>query len=354
MIAGEDLGTCLVSGAAGFLGRHFLAALADRGVPAVALVSPRSDTADLPGDPRVVRADLAPPDAPPPALPAIQSVIHLAARVHRMRDRVADPLAAFRAVNVDGTLRLSRAAAEAGARRFLLMSSVKAMGEERQGAFDESQPCRPASPYGVSKLEAERAIFDFAERRGIHAVALRLPMVYGPGNKGNMLRLLEAASRGRKLPLGRVRNRRSLLFVGNAVEAGLLARASDRGRGRVYLVADGPPRSSGELYAAICAAMGRPPLLRDVPPSILAAIGRVGGLAQRVLGRELPVNPDVVRRLTGDLEIDSGKIRRELGFEPPTDFAAGIRATVDWYLGSRGWPDLSAGPDRRARLPRKP
>lgn len=335
MTSAGALGTCLVTGAAGFLGRHFLAALAERGVPAVALVSPRSEAAGLPGDPTVVRADLARADAPPPALPAVDCVIHLAARVHRLRDRAADPLAAFRAVNVDGTLRISRAAAAAGARRFLLMSSVKAMGEERDGAFDESLPCRPTSPYGESKLEAERAILELAERRGLHATVLRLPMVYGPGNKGNMLRLLAAAAAGRKLPLGAVRNRRSLLFAGNAVAAALLALASDRARGRVYLVADGPPRSSGELYAAICEAMGRPPLLRAVPPALLRALGRAGGLAERVLGRELPVNPGVIRRLIGDLEVDIGRIRRELGFEPPTDFATGIRATVDWYLGAR-------------------
>lgn len=322
----------LVTGATGFLGGHCLAEVARRGWAARALAR-RRPTATLPGDPEVVEGELGDPPRLAAAVEGVTDVIHLAARVHRMQDDAEDPLAAFRRTNVEGTRRLVEAAAAAGVRRILLASTVKAIGEETEGEFDERSPCRPSSPYGISKLEAEDLLLGLAETHGLHAVVLRLPMVYGPGNKGNVLRLLDAAAAGRRLPFGRIENRRSMAYAANVVAAALAALDSDRSRGQVYLVADAEPYSTRELYAAICRAMGKKPLLVGVPPSLLTALGRLGGWAEKLLGRPLPVNPEVVRRLTGDLRFRTEKIHRHLGFVPQVGLEEGIARTVAWYLG---------------------
>lgn len=321
----------LVTGADGFLGRHFLARLAQLNIPAVAMVLPGLQTPPLPGDPQVVRADLLDAQSLRGATVGVTHVIHLAARVHMMNDTAADPDAAFNEVNVTGTRNVLTAAADSGATHFLLMSSVKAMGEEQTGAFDEDSPPQPQTPYGRSKLLAEQALLAVAAQRGMHAVVLRLPMVYGPGNKGNVLKLIEAADQGRRLPLGRVNNRRSMVYVGNVVEAALAAIRSERTGGQVYLVCDERPYGSGELYAAICRAMDKEPLLRNVPVWILKLMGRVGDAAKAILRRPMPVDSDIIGRLVGDLCFDCGKIHRDAGFSPSVGLDEGIAATVQWY-----------------------
>jgi len=321
----------LVTGADGFLGRHFLARLAELGIPAVAMLHPDMPETQLPGAPAQVRADLLDRDSLRPAVEGVSHIIHLAARVHMMHDPAPDPEAAFHAVNVTGAENLFTVAADAGVERFLLMSSVKAMGEEEVGVFDETSPCRPASPYGRSKLAAEKLIFEMARRRSTDAVVLRLPMVYGPGNKGNMLRLLNAAARGKKLPLGRIHNKRSMVYVGNVVDAALAAVTSDAGAGEVFLVCDERPYSTRELYETIARAVADQPLLRNVPICLLKLMGLVGSIAETVLRRDMPVNRGVIQRLTGDLCFDSGKIHRMIDYTPTVGLTDGIAATVRWY-----------------------
>ncbi len=321
----------LVTGADGFLGRHVLAELARREIPAVAMLHPDVPPVELPGSPRQVRADLLDEAALADAVEGATHIIHLAARVHMMHETAADPEKAFHDVNVTGTGNVLAAAAAAGATRFLLMSSVKAMGEEEVGVFDETAECHPASPYGRSKLAAERLLFQRAGELGVHAVVLRLPMVYGPGNKGNMLRLLDAASHRKKLPLGAVANRRSMVYVGNVVDAVLTAIDADAANGEVFLVCDERPYSSRELYAAVSRRLAGEPLLRSIPVGVLKAMGLAGSVLQKLTGREMPVDRGAIRRLTGDLCFDNSKIRRVLGFQPRAGLDEGIAATVDWY-----------------------
>jgi nucleoside-diphosphate-sugar epimerase len=165
----------------------------------------------------------------------------------------------------------------------------------------------------------------------MHTVALRLSMVYGPGNKGNVLKLIDAAEKNRKLPLGKVRNRRSMVYVGNVVAAALAAMEAPGAAGGVYLVCDERPYGSGELYASICRAMGKEPLLRNVPVSVLKLMGYAGSAASAVLRRPMPVDRDVIMRLTGDLCFSAQKIRRDTGFEPAVGLDEGIARTVEWY-----------------------
>jgi nucleoside-diphosphate-sugar epimerase len=321
----------LVTGADGFLGRHFLAVLAERGLAARAMLIPGAPQRPLPGGPEAVTADLLDAASLDKAVQGVTHVIHLAARVHMMNDPAPDPEKEFFRVNVEGTRSLVEAAARGGAEHFLLMSTVKAMGEEQAGQFDENSPPRPTTPYGRSKLAAEQAMFELAGKRGLHAVALRLPMVYGPGAKGNVLRLLEAAKAGKRLPFGRIANRRSMVYVGNVVDAALRAIQAPRSAGKVYIVCDADVYGTRELYVEICRAMGKGPLLRNVPLWVLRAAAKAGDAAEAILRRKMPIDSDVVTRIAGDLCFDGGRIGRELDWSPKVSLAEGISKTVQWY-----------------------
>jgi nucleoside-diphosphate-sugar epimerase len=328
----------LVTGADGFLGRHFMAELAARGIPARAMIIPGAPDPALPGGPQIVRADLLDRPSLDAAVMDISHVIHLAARVQIVNDPAPDPEKAFHEVNVEGTRRLLEAAARAGAGHFLLMSTVKAMTERQAGQFDETSPPRPTTHYGRSKLAAEAAMFELAAACNVQAVALRLPIVYGPGAGGSAIKQLDAARLGRKLPFGRIRNRRSMVYVGNVVDAALRAVDSPAGAGKVFLVCDERPYGTAEVYSQICRAMGKPPLLRNVPVWLLKFAGRVGDLAEIILRRPMPLDSEMVARIAGDLCFDSGRIARELGWSPKFSLEEGIARTVQAYCQSRTPP----------------
>ena len=321
----------LVTGADGFLGGHFLAELARRGIPARAMLQQSVGDLQLPGEPEIVRAELLEPDSLAPAVEGVTHIVHLAARVHMMNDPAPDPEKAYFQVNVEGTRSLLAAAAEANVAHFLLMSTVKAMGEEEVGVFDETSTPNPTTPYGRSKLAAEQAVFELAEQHGIHASVIRLPMVYGPGAKGNVLRLLAAARRGKRLPFGAIDNRRSMVYVANVVDAALAVMDSPNSAGQVYLVCDERPYSTREFYSAICQAMGKGPLLRSVPLWLLKALGRCGDLAGLILRRQMPVDSGVVRRIAGDLCFSAEKITRQVGFVPKVSLGEGAQETARWF-----------------------
>ena len=321
----------LITGADGFLGKHFLAKLSERGTPVRAMIQEGMPEIELPGDPETVRGDLLKPESLAGCVEGVTHVIHLAARVHMMNDPAPDPEKEFFRVNVEGTKNLMSAAGKAGTLRFLLMSTVKAIGEEDAGVFDETTPPNPTTPYGKSKLAAENAIFELANELAVRAVALRLPMVYGPGAKGNVIRLLDAAEKDRKLPFGAIKNKRSMVYVGNVVDAAITAIESDKSNGQVYLVCDEKPYSTAEVYAAICKSMGKQPLLRNNPLSILKLLGFCGDLASFLTRRNMPVDSSVIMRIAGDLYFNSEKIQTDLGFKPKVDLAEGIDRTVQWY-----------------------
>ena len=258
------------------------------------------------------------------ALSGVDSIVHLAARVHMLRDDTPDPLNAYREVNVEGTGRLAQAAASAGVRRLVFLSSVKAMAEH-SGArplIEDDPPC-PADPYGISKREAEEALEQIAEQSGLETVILRPPLVYGPGVKGNFLTLLRLCDKGLPLPLGAVQNRRSLIFVGNLTSAIHNALTRPEAAGRTYLVADGEDVSTPELIRRLAQALGRKARLLAVPPAWLRTGGRLVGRAEEV------------ERALSSLAVDAARIRNELNWTPPVTLDEGLRRTAEWYLTLR-------------------
>lgn len=256
-----------------------------------------------------------------PALCGVDSVIHLAGRAHIMRDPATDPLAEYRRINVDGTVKLARDAAAQGVRRLIFLSSAKVHGEyfREDRPFSEGDTPHPEDPYGRSKLEAEQALQRVAEDTGLEVAVLRPPLVYGPGVKGNFLRLLRLIDSGMPLPLASIRNRRSLIFVGNLVDAIITCTDAPAAAGKTYLVSDGEDISTPALIRKLAAAMGKTPRLLPCPPALL-------NLGAALLGKRA-----TAMRLTESLTVDASDLQRELGWQPRYSLDQGLNATAQWY-----------------------
>jgi nucleoside-diphosphate-sugar epimerase len=317
----------LVTGATGFLGGHVCRAFSDQGIPVRALIRrPEAPTPD--GVERHLVRDLTDPAELRYALAGIDAVIHLAAHVHQPSVSAGTLAAAFRRVNVDATRALLDAAVAAGVRGFVLASTVKAVGEANEAPWTEETTPTPQDAYGVTKLEAERLVRDRASAEGLHAPILRLPLVYGPGMKANALRPFDLVARGIPLPLGSVRNRRSLLFTGNLVAALFATLRSDAGSD-TFFVSDVEDLSTPELIREIARALGRPARLLPVPTALLRAAGRAGDAIVRVA--PWPLTTPAVDRLLGSLSVDPSKLMRATGYRPAYRVREGLELTAAWY-----------------------
>jgi nucleoside-diphosphate-sugar epimerase len=253
------------------------------------------------------------------ALQGVQVVVHLAARVHVMTDQVSDPLQEFRRVNVGWTDQLARSAALQGVRRFVYLSSIKVNGEQTVVPFTEQDPPKPQDPYGVSKWEAEQALARVSTSTGMETVVVRSPLVYGPGVRGNFLQLLEILFRGIPLPLASIHNQRSLVYLGNLVDALARCIQDPRAAGRTYLVRDGEDLSTPELSRRLGVAMGSKVCLWPCPTSLLYWIGQVAG------------KRGMIDRLVKSLQVNSAKIQTELDWHPPFTVDAGLSETAAWF-----------------------
>ena len=310
-----------ISGATGFVGRALSRELVQRGhgcvlaVRAPAGLSSEVVVSDIDAD-TDWRPALSSGGSRKRAESPVDAVIHLAARVHVMHDTAQDPLALYRATNTAGTLNLARQAAQAGVKRFVFVSSIKVNGEGRATAYTERDTPCPQDPYAISKWEAEQGLWEIARETGLEVVVLRPPLVYGPGVKANFRRLLDVVARGWPLPLGAIDNRRSLLYLGNFVDAIRRCVEHPAAAGQTFLIDDGQPVSTPELVRAVARAMHRPARLLAIPPGVLQAAGTL-------LGRRAAID-----RLTGSLWLDSSLIRSRLGWVPPHLLEAGLAATV--------------------------
>lgn len=322
---GEARGAILVTGASGFVGRALCAHLLAAGwrVRGTRLACEPASSLS-PGIDQVQVEPLGPDTPWARALQGIETVIHLAARVHQMSDASAHPLAEFQKVNTDGTRRLAVEAAQAGVRRLVFVSSVKVNGEESPLRYTEDSPPLPRDPYGVSKWQAEQALRLVEAQRGLEVVVVRPTLVYGPGVRANFLALMKALRAGLPLPLASIDNRRSLIYLGNLVHALAVCASHPRAAGKTFLVSDGEDVSTPELLRATASALGARARLFPFPPPLMQLAGRLAGKGAQV------------GRLTGSLAVDSSKIRKELGWQPPYTLEAGLQATAKWYLARSG------------------
>jgi nucleoside-diphosphate-sugar epimerase len=313
----------LVTGANGFVGSSLCAALAKKGFAVRAAL--RDPAKFAIADCEIVKVPTLAADTDwGEALHGVTTVIHLAARVHVMQDNASNPLDEFRRVNVAGTEQLARSAAANRVKRLVYVSSIKVNGEEtREGRkYAETDAPDPQDPYGVSKCEAGLALQRVAAETGLEVVIIRPPLVYGPGVKGNFVQMLKVLVRGTPLPLASVKNLRSLVYVGNLVDALIVCATHPYAAGQTYLVSDGEDISTSGLLRQLADAMGCPSRLFSCPPGLLKLAGLLSGKSNQV------------ERLLGSLQVDSGKIRRELNWAPPYTLQQGLQKTADWYSGT--------------------
>ncbi len=301
----------LVTGANGFVGRTLCGYLKTRGDVVVPAERRASDLAS-----ETIVGDIDGKTDWMAILDGCEAVVHLAARVHAMSDMGRNLLEQYRTTNTEATLNLARQAAQAGVKRFVFISTIKVNGEGRDAPYRETDVSVSDDAYAISKWEAEQGLQRIAADTGLEVVILRPPLVYGPGVKANFLRLIQAVQRGWPLPLGAIQNRRSLLFLGNFVDAIRLCIEHPAAAGQIFLLDDGQPVSTPDLIRAVAHAMGRPARLLAVPVSLLELAGALVGKRAAVV------------RLTGSLYVDSSFIRSRLGWTPPYSMESGLAETL--------------------------
>jgi UDP-glucose 4-epimerase len=317
--AGSHQRCALVTGATGFVGRALVPSLRERGW--IVRAATRSAARTV-ADEHVSTPGLGEAFDWAEALRGVDCVVHLAARVHVMRDASSDPLAEFRRANVEGTILLARAAAAAGVRRFVFVSSIKVNGEStREGVpFKADDSPAPADPYGVSKREAEDALLQLGRDTGMEIVVIRPPLVYGPGVRANFEAMMRWLRRGVPLPLGAMHNRRTLVALDNLVDLIATCLEHPGAANEILLAGDGEDLSTTDLLRRLADALGVPARLVPVPGWILES-------AAALLGKRA-----VAQRLCGNLQVDISKARRLLGWTPPVPVNEGLRRTAAHFL----------------------
>ena len=323
----------LVTGASGFIGRALCNRLVSDGYEVIAAI--RQAEADRP-DPAVryvqVGEVAGATDWTPAFYPSVGCarapvgcVIHCAGRAHVMGEGQSSRENPYFETNVAGTEQLAKAAAAAGVGRFIFLSSIKVNGEETLGlkSFCEGDLPSPEDDYGRSKWEAEKRLWVLSEAFDTGVTVVRMPLVYGPGVKGNLERLLSAVSRGILLPLGRSDNRRSMIGINNLVDFLVRCVWHPSAAGKTFLVSDSEEVSTAELVRLMALGMGRRAPLLNLPLWLPKAIATFAG-------KKAEVN-----RLLGSLRVDSRFARKTLEWEPPLSLEEGIRDMALEYASVR-------------------
>lgn len=305
----------LVTGASGFVGGAVAKSLQDANVICYGRTKPtfESGVADF------IKGELTNQELLREALIDVDVVIHCAARAHVMDDQVSDPLKAYREVNTQNTLYLAKAAALAGVKRLIFLSSIKVNGESTSDRepFTANEPVNPCDPYGISKFEAEESLKKISVETGLEVVIIRPPLVYGPGVKANFSSMMKLAKKNFPLPLGAIHNKRSLVALENLVDLILTSIHHPRAANQTFLVSDDHDLSTTELIEMMTRAAGHSPRMLSVPQRWLEIGGKLVGKKQ------------IIERLCGNLQVNISHTKNTLGWKPPLSVEEGIRRCFD-------------------------
>lgn len=326
-----------VTGATGCLGSSLVEKLVERGVgiKVLALASDRR-VENLKKRADVVNGNVNSEQALRMVSKDCDVIFHLAGKVHSI-PRNSEEEKEFYDVNSYGTKSVLDAAAINKVKRVIFYSTVGVYGKDADFHGDEASRCMPESIYAKSKYEAERLILNSHTNRGPEGVVLRLPVAYGPLDRGNVASLIRAIQVKRFLYFGNGKAERSMISSGNAAEAALKAAFAPSAANQVFCITDGTDHSVRDLVETVCSALGKSWRPRQIPIHLAEWMGKLGSLIEEALRTQLPINSPRVRKLTRTLTFSCEKARRILGYDPRESLAEGIRKEVDWLKTVHGW-----------------
>ncbi len=311
----------LITGASGFIGSKLLQRLPIENTYAVGRKSP-----ELCLNNNFFEREINASTSYKGILDNVDTVIHLAARVHVMEDAAKDPLEAYREVNTYGTINLAKQAIKAGVKRFIFISSIKSNGESTklEQPFKCDDPRAPEDFYGQSKSEAEEQLLQLAKKTALEIVIIRPTLVYGPGVKANFASLMSLVSKGIPLPFACIKNnKRSLVFVENLVDLIVTCIDHPKAANQVFLVSDGYDISTSEMVTEIAKALGKSSWQIPIPVWGFKLVGKLFNKS------------DVIGRLTGSLQVDIAHTKKILGWSPPQTLQDGFKKTAEAFLLSK-------------------
>ncbi|MDH5348953.1 MAG: NAD-dependent epimerase/dehydratase family protein [Nitrospira sp.] len=319
----------LVTGAAGFLGSALIGQLCRSGFHVRAMVHSANRSPLFLPEVDMVIGDIRDEQKVKGAMVGCEAIVHLAAKVHAADDSGSDQ--DYQTINVEGTRHILDAAVGSGVSRIVFASTVKVFGEETSGCVDETQTPDPQTAYGRSKWQAEQLVSEYAGRHGLTAVSLRLPMVYGQTQNGNLYRMIEAIDHGRFPALPRVPWFRSLLHVENFGQAVVLCLQATCFKRPAYIVTDAEPSSVTDLYDWLRVGLGNPPPQWRVPLWVLKAGARCGDWLQIIGGGPALLTTEHLTKLVGCAWFSSAAITRELGYQAVHSFRETVPEIIAFY-----------------------
>lgn len=323
----------MVTGAAGCIGSCLTRRLLSLGEPVVAfdkdftsseLLSNKSENLEI------AAGDLSQKELLLSITKDVDIVYHLAAKVHEVPKNKEEELEFFK-VNVEGTRILLDTCVANGISKFIFFSTVATFKEKNGAIINEHSPVKPVTAYSRSKLEAERLVINYQKKHSLIVVVLKLPVVYGPNDKGNVGRLIEAIAKRKFRIIGKGKNLKSMVYVENVTDAAILVAQTDKASGKAYIVADDSPYSLNEIAETIAAQLEIPLARVHVPKWSAYLLGALCDMTKKLVRIDLPLSRDSVKKLTMDTVFSPEAIKRELGYKPKFGLQEGMKITIDWY-----------------------
>jgi len=319
----------LVTGANGFIGQHLVHTLEEYGIKVNAL---DKDTKELKtvSKANIFEGNIFNNELLNKAVQDVEVVYHLVAKTHdssNIKKNIED----YFKINVEGTRNLLNTCIGSKIKHFIFFSSVKTMTEESENTLDETFTPNPTTPYGESKLIAEKLVADTGKKYGFKTTSIRLSLVYGPGNKGNIYKMIESVDKGRFIMIGRGENKRSMVYVENVVDAAFAIVGQEQANGKVFIVTDGIDYTVKELYEVIAKGLGKRPLRFYVPVGIARGLAWIGDIVGHIARKPLSFNSGALGKLTNSLTFSSRKIQEEIGFNMKYNLYNSIDETIRSY-----------------------
>ena len=324
----------LVTGGTGFIGHHLINQLKRKDVSITVVSRSHEENENINGNTKYYRADLTEPESLKGICQGIDTIFYLAGYAHDVKKR-GECKRLHNRVTVEGTQALLNQALTSGVETIVFASSVKAMGEGNASCIDETVIPEPETDYGRARLQAEEILLEAGKRKNINVCCLRLPMVYGLGNKGNLPKMIKAINKRLFPPIPEFHNKRSMVHVDDVVQALLLAAIRPEANGKIYIVTDNKEYSTRELYNLIQLAMGREIPGWVVPEWLLWAGARIGDLLGSIIRKPFPLNTDSLRKLSESAVYSCEKIQRELGYKPEHSLSDVLPGIVEESLRAR-------------------